>query len=92
MTINRDRRGDDQPGDRPADRCDRDDRDKHPALRAAGQHAAVGQRLPADRPVRRRQGRLFIPPSDDVSVVAAPGGSWSSAQCFTSLEGVSLAL
>jgi hypothetical protein len=37
------------------------------------------------------KGRLFIPPSGVVQVIAE-GGAFSNAQCFTSLEGVSFAV
>jgi len=62
-----------------------------PFVLPANMRPSVNVYLPIDL-CGAAKGRLFIPPSGDVSVVVAPGGSWSSAQCFTSLEGVSFAL
>jgi hypothetical protein len=62
-----------------------------PFVLPANMRPSVNVYLPIDL-CGAAKGRLFIPPSGDVSVVVAPGGSWSSAQCFTSLEGVSFGL
>jgi hypothetical protein len=62
-----------------------------PFVLPANMRPSVNVYLPIDL-CGAAKGRLFIPPTGDVSVVVAPGGSWSSAQCFTSLEGVSFGL
>jgi hypothetical protein len=69
------------------------------AIHTGGDNAAAFTLPLADRPAARvyvpvdlcnaHNGRLNITPSGVVSV--QPEGSWSDAQCFTSLDGVSFA-